>query len=157
MKHINYSKSLLLMMMTLPWFTIPMLGKASFKRFSPSSLLISLAVQIVHFIAKKRKWWWWYEKIHPKEPGGLPFILGPYLVGSLWILKWTYGKFFRYMILNLIVDGAFTYGLTYYLQKFGIAALVRMKKIQLMYVFTIQALLLYGFQFFREKVLVKRV
>jgi hypothetical protein len=63
----------------------------------------------------------------------------------------------RFMILNLIVDGAFTYGLVYYLQKFGIASLVRMKKIQLMYVFTIEALLLYGFQLFKEKVLVKRV
>lgn len=148
----------MLMMMILPWFTIPLLGKTSFKRFLPSAIFISLIVSIVHFIAKQRKWWWWwYEKIHPKEPGGVPFIFGPYLVGTLWILKWTYGKFSRYIILNLIIDGAFTYGLVNYLQKFGIASLVRMKKIQLVYVFMNDALLLYGFQFFNDKVIMKRV
>lgn len=61
------------------------------------------------------------------------------------------------MMLNLIVDSAFTYGLVYYLQKFGIASLVRMKKIQLMYVFTIEALLLYGFQFVNEKNIIERI
>jgi len=80
---------------------------------------------------------------------------GPFLVGSMWILKLTYGKFFRYMVLNLAIDGMFSYGLVYYLQKFGVASLVRMKKNQLMYVFIVETLLLYGFQFLKEKGLVK--
>lgn len=81
---------------------------------------------------------------------------GSFLVGSLWILKWTYGNFIKYMGLNLIVDSAFTYVLEPYLQRFGIASLVRMKKIQLMYVFMVLTILLYGFQFVKEKSLVKR-
>lgn len=155
MEHIKYSKSLLLLVMILPWFTVPILGKDTFKRFLPAGLFISLVVRIVNFIAKKRRWWWWYETLSPKMSGVIPFMWGPFLVGSMWILKWTYGKFFRYMLLNLVVDGMFTYGLVYYLHKFGIASLVRMKKIQLMYVFIFEALLLYGFQFLKEKVLVK--
>jgi hypothetical protein len=155
MQHLKYSKLLLLIMMILPWFTIPLLGKDAFKRFLPAGLFIALVVRIVNFIAKKRRWWWWYETLTPKMSGIIPFMWGPFLVGSLWILKLTYGKFFRYMLLNLSVDGVFTYGLVNLLQKFGIASLVRMKKTQLMYVFMIEALLLYGFQFIKEKLFMK--
>jgi hypothetical protein len=145
------------MMMILPWFTIPWLGKSAFKRYLPAGLFISLMVRIINIIAKKRKWWWWYETLHPKLSGVVPFIWGPFLVGSVWILKWTYGKFFRYMILNSIVDSMFTYIIVHYLTKLGIASLVRMKKIQLMYVFTVFAILLYIFQFLREYVQRKRI
>jgi hypothetical protein len=151
MKHLKYSKSLLLLLMILPWFSVPLLGKDAFKRFLPAGLFISLVVRMVNFVAKKRRWWWWYETLHPKMSGVIPFMWGPFLIGTLWILKWTYGKFLRYITLNIIVDGAFTYGLVYYLQKFGIASLVRMKKTPLMFIFMVEALLLYGFQFFKEK------
>ncbi|QQZ07719.1 hypothetical protein [Heyndrickxia vini] len=156
MKSRNCSKTLLLMMI-LPWFSVPMLGKDAFKRYLPSCIFISFVVLIVNSIAKKRRWWRWYEVLSPKVTWVFPFTWGPFLVGSFWILKWTYGNFFRYMLLNLIVDGAFTYGLMYYLQKFKIFSLVRMKKFQLMYVFMVDALLLYGFQFLKEKGFVKRV
>ncbi|MCY8231752.1 hypothetical protein [Priestia endophytica] len=156
MKFMKYSKALLLLMIILPWFSVSLLGKDAFKRFLPAGLFISLVVHIVNFIAKKRRWWWWFEAISPKVTWVIPFTWGPFLVGSMWILKWTYGKFFHYILLNLIIDGAFTYGLVYYFQKFGMFSLVRMKKIQLMYVFMVDALLLYCFQFFKEKLLVKK-
>ncbi|MBU5212666.1 hypothetical protein [Heyndrickxia oleronia] len=157
MKYKKYSKSLLLMVMIFPWFLVPMLGKDVFKRYLPSGIFISFVVLIVNFIAKKRKWWQWYEVLSPKVTWVIPFTWGPFLIGSLWILKLTYGKFFRYMLLNLIVDGVFTYGLMYYFRKFRIFSLVQMKKIQLMYVFMVDALLLYGFQLLKEKALTKRV
>lgn len=152
MKIMKYSKTLLLLMMILSWFTTPLLGKSAFKRYLPAGLFISLMVRIVNVIAKKRKWWWWYETLHPKLPGEIPFMLGPFLVGSMWILKWTYGKFVRYVILNLAVDSMFTYIVVHYLTKFGIASLVRMKKIQLMYVLTVLSFILYFFQFLKENV-----
>lgn len=148
----KYSKTLWLLIIILPWFTVPLLGKSTFKRYLPAGIFISIMVRIVNVIAKKRKWWWWYEPLHPKISGVIPFILGPFIVGSMWILKWTYGKFFKYMTLNLIFDSVFTYVVVHYLTKFGIASLVRMKKIQLMYVFTVLASLLYIFQSLKENI-----
>lgn len=142
--------------MILSWFTVPFAGKASLKRFLPASLFMAIIVRMVNFIAKRRKWWWWYEKIHPSVSGSFPFVWGSFLIGSLWIMKFTYGNFLKYMGLNLIADLTFTYVVEPYLQKFGIASLVRMKKIQLMYVFTVLAFLLYGFQLFIERVFYKR-
>ncbi|WP_170972069.1 hypothetical protein [Bacillus yapensis] len=151
MKIMKYTKPLLILMMILPWLSIPMLGKAAFKRFLSAGLFISLMVRFTNFIAKKRKWWWWYTKLHPEISGSIPLIVGPFFIGSMWILKLTYGKFFRYMLFNLIIDAFFTFVLVdHWLTKFGIASLVRMKKIQLLYVFIILALQLYGFQYLKE-------
>lgn len=155
MKYKKYSKAMSLVMMILPWFLVPLLGKHSFKRYLPSGIFISFVVLIVNFIAKKRRWWRWYAAFSPKVTWVIPFTSGPFLVGSMWILKLTYGDFFRYMLLNVMVDGMFTYGLGYYLQKLHIFSLIKMQKIQLMYIFMIDALLLYGFTFLKEKVLVE--
>lgn len=155
MKYKKYSKVLLLMMI-LPWLSIPFLGKGKLNRLLPSGIFISFVVLVVNFIAKRRRWWRWYDTFSPKVTWVIPFTWGPFIVGSMWILSWTYGNFFRYMLLNLIVDGVFTYGLTYYLRKFRIFSLVRLKKIQLMCLFMIDSLILYGLHFLNEKVLLRR-
>lgn len=149
---LKYSKLLLWLQLVLPWLSTPLLGKKSFKRFLPAAIFISLFVHYESKLAKKRKWWWYYERIHPKVPGGFTLTWGPFLVGSMWILKYTYGKFWIYTMLNIIIDSGFTYILTESLKKFGIASLVRMKKYQLSLLFFFKSLLLYGFQYMKEKI-----
>ena len=56
------------------------------------------------------------------------------------------------MGINMAFDSMFTYVIVPYLTKFGIASLVRISKMQLMYVFTVLALILYAFQFLYEKI-----
>lgn len=50
----------------------------------------------------------------------------------------------------MLFDGMFTYVGVPILTNFGVASLVRMKKIQLMYVFIFLTLILYAFQFLYE-------
>lgn len=147
----KYSKLLLLIMFILPWFSLPLLGKKSAKRFFPAGIFISLVVTFESIFAKKRKWWCWYESLHPKLQGGFPLTWGPFLIGSMWILKLTYGKLFIYLITNLVVDTLFTYPFVMFLKKQGIASLVQLKKYQLSILFFIKSLLLYGFQYVKEK------
>jgi hypothetical protein len=151
MKNLKYAKLLLPALMVLSWFTVPLLGKNAVKRFLPASILISLVVRAESVIAKKRRWWWFYKKLHPKLTGEFPLIWGPFLIGSMWILKFTYGKFLIYMITNLFFDTFFTYWFIDIGKKLGIMSLVRLKKIQLSSIFFFKSLLLYGFQIIREK------
>lgn len=140
-------------MMVIFWLTIPFMGKNAVKRFLPAGIFIAIFTRLENFVTKKRVWWWWYEKLHPKLSGSFPFVWGPFMIGSMWILKLTYGKFYRYLILNLIVDSIFTFVLVdKWLTKWGIASLVRMKKFQLSLLLFIDSLLLYGFQKFIETI-----
>ncbi|MGX6446336.1 hypothetical protein ACWM35_24360 [Neobacillus sp. K501] len=152
MKKLKVSKALLPAMLVLSWLTIPLLGKKAIKRYLPASFLMAMIVWLEGKLAKKRKWWWYYVKIHPKLTGGFPLIWGPFLIGSIWILRLTYGKFKLYVLLNLVVDTIFTYKFVEMLKDLGIASLVRLKKYQLSILFFVKSLLLYGFQVIREKI-----
>ncbi|MBW8347864.1 hypothetical protein K0H71_00195 [Bacillus sp. IITD106] len=152
MKLMRYNKLLLLLMLIFSWFSLLSLGKNSFKRFLPAGIFIAFVTRLENVMAKKRTWWWWYEKLHPKLSGSFPFVWGPFMVSSMWILRFTYGKLFRYLLVNLIADSIFVYILIdKWLTKWGIASLVRMKKMQLSLLLFIDSLILYGFQFLIEK------
>ncbi|MFB6469497.1 hypothetical protein ACE38V_22450 [Cytobacillus sp. Hz8] len=148
----KYSRILLLALLVVPWLTLPLLGKKTFKRFLPASLFISLVVSLESVIAKKRRWWWFYQRLHPKLSGEFPLIWGSFLIGSMWIMKFTYRKFYIYLFTNLIVDTIFTYPFVKFLKKTGTASLVRLKGFQLSILFFIKSLLLYAFQFCMDKV-----
>jgi len=150
------TRQLLVLMMVFSWLSLAFIGKQTMKRFLPASLFMAILVRIVNAIAKERKWWWWYTKIHPSVSGSFPFVWGAFFVGSLWILKLTYGNFKKYIGLNLLTHSIFTYIVEPFLQKYGIASLVRMKKIQLMYVFMVLSTLFYGIQYSIEKVFRKK-
>lgn len=145
------SKLLLLSLMIFPWLTIPLLGKKIMNRFIPSALFMSILVWIESYIAKRYRWWWFYEKVNPRIIGEFPLIVGPFLIGTLWIMKFTYGKFIRFTIANLIVDSFFTYIMVEIFKKLRIANLIRLSKVQLSLLFFLKSMILYGFQYILEK------
>lgn len=149
------SKLILLGLFILPWLTLPLLGKETIKRCLPAGIFMSIVVSLESILARKLKWWKVYDKLHPKLQSEFPLICGPFLVGTMWILKITYGKFFTYIGLNLIVDSFFTYIFTGLLQKLKVGRLQKMKKYQLSLLFFVKSLLLYGFQYKKEKVMSK--
>ncbi|MGG1401340.1 hypothetical protein ABE288_26485 [Bacillus salipaludis] len=139
------------LMFILPWLTIPLLGNKAMKRYLPSGLLMCLYLIFEGRLAEKRKWWWFPLNIKPNVLGEMPLIFGPFLVGTLWILKYTFGKFPLYVLINIIIDAAFTYlGLNLF-KKIGYVSLVRLSKFQLSLVFLIKTFVLYGFQMVYEK------
>jgi hypothetical protein len=141
----------IILMAIVPWLTVPFLGVKTFRRFLPSSIFMSLYLIAEGRFAEKKKWWWFPFTVKPNVLGEMPLIIGPFLVGSLWILKYTYGKFKLYLLINIIVDSLFTYlGLNLF-KKIGYVSLVRLTKFQLSFVFLIKTFILYGFQVLYEK------
>ncbi|MEH7109959.1 hypothetical protein [Bacillus sp. JJ1764] len=152
MKHTN---KFVFLMAVLPWLSIPLIGKQSLKRFLPASLAMVIFVIVEGVYAEKKKWWWFTYNIKPNFLGEFPMIFGPFIVGSLWILKFTFGKFNWYMILNLLVDSFFTYFGIPILRKIGYGSLVRLTKPKLSLIFIIKSLLLYSFHLYYEKIFLK--
>ncbi|WP_160725982.1 hypothetical protein [Bacillus sp. USDA818B3_A] len=153
MKKLNL---VLISMTILPFLTIPILGVKTFKRFIPGALFMSLYLIAEGRFAEKRKWWWFPFRIKPNVLGELPLIIGPFFIGSIWILKYTFGKFNLYLLINLIVDSFFTYFVLDWLKKIGYVSLVRLSKFQLSLVFLIKTFILYGTQLFYEKLFKKQ-
>lgn len=139
-------KKYLLVIMLLPWLTVPFLGKKAIKRFSITSLFIGLVVGAQSVYAHKKGWWRVYPQLFPNMISELPFIIGPFYVGAIWILKFTYGKFLRYTLLNLGVDTFHIYIFAVWLRRMGIASLIRLKNYQGLLLFSVNAFIMYGFQ-----------
>ncbi|WP_223589355.1 hypothetical protein [Neobacillus bataviensis] len=148
MKH---NKMLLLILMILPWLSVPFLGKRTIKRFFPGALFMGAWITVESILAKKRVWWRFTDKLIPGVMGEIPFIVGPFFVGSLWIFKLTFGNFFRYLIVNLITDVLFTFLGMHFLRRLGIVSLVRMKHYQMSLLFMAKSVLMYIFQGSIEK------
>lgn len=149
----KYSKPrlLLLMMIILSWFTVPLLGKEAFKRFLPATIFISIVSKLMDAIAQKRKWWRFYTKVNSKISGDTGWVFGPFFVSALWILKWTYNRFPLFLIVTTIVHILFDVLGLKFLKRAGIVSLVRMNPFQHFWFLELRALLLYGFQKLREK------
>lgn len=134
-------------MVILAWLTLPFLGLNNTKRFIPASLLIVFFEFINVLIGKRRKWWVFYNKPNSYLFNEFPFNIGPFLVGSMWILKWTYGNFKRFILLNAIVNSSFAFILVTLMEKLKVAKLVRLNHFQLFLYFFYKAPLLYLIQY----------
>lgn len=138
--------------MLVPWLSLPFLGKKSIRRFFAASLFITLSIRLESYIAENRKWWWFYERLFPKARGETPLLWGQYLIGSMWILKYTYGHFLKYLVVNFFTDLFFIFPFSSFLKKLGVFSYVRLSRPQVMIIFLVKSLLLYGFQFIKENV-----
>ncbi|WP_078554536.1 hypothetical protein [Bacillus alkalicellulosilyticus] len=134
----------------IPWISLVFMDKHSIKRFFPTSILMGLLLIGESLLARKKMWWSIYKKPHPNIMGEAPLIMGPYIVGSMWMLRFGFGNILRYSILNLCVHLFFVYVLMDRFKRIGYWSLIRLKKYQLLLLFIIEAIILYGTQIIFE-------
>jgi hypothetical protein len=144
------SKLFYIALFILPWLTVPLLGKNSFKKYLPAAIFICTFTKAIDLFGEKKKWWQFYKGIPPMDSMTF-FNFGPYFVTSLWILKLTFGKFPLYLLSNFILHIFFIYlGGLKLVSWFKIFTLDKLSKSQYLAIDFLRALLLYGFQYINE-------
>ncbi|MGD6965952.1 hypothetical protein ACQCVP_05955 [Rossellomorea vietnamensis] len=142
------SRLLILLLLVFSWIMLPFAGWRSIKRFSPAAMFMGVFLLIEDLIAEKLKWWVIYPTLFRRLRGMTPFAIGPFFTGSIFILKFTYGKFPLFFLLNLAVDCFFCYPFYSWFKKLGVWKLVRMNQMQLLTLFLTKSVLMYGFHHF---------
>jgi hypothetical protein len=140
-----------IVMILIAWSTIPFLGIRNVKRFLPASILIVILEGINVQFGKKRDWWFFYNKPKSYISGEFPFNIGPHLVGSMWILKLTYGNFKRFILLNAAIDFIFAFPNVSLMKKLKVATLDRLNSWQFFLYIFYKAPILYWLQYLFEK------
>jgi len=135
----------------IPWLTLLFLGKRNIKRYSVAGFFIVIFEIINHLYGHKRHWWKFYDKRRSFIKDELPFSVGPYMPISMWLLKFSYGNFKKFVFLNAIADGFFAFFFIDVLKKFKIARLNRLNHFQFFIYLHYKAYLLYGVQYLYEK------
>ncbi|WP_227521972.1 hypothetical protein [Bacillus solitudinis] len=134
----------------IPWFSLLFIGQSSLKRFLPVALFVTVINTLVYQAAYHYNWWREADLFGWDKVANVPWVYSAYLVATIWIFKWTYGRFKLYLIVNLVLDGAYIY-LWYPIQeKLGMAS-GEMSPHTTYGIMIAVALLIYLFQVWLEK------
>lgn len=138
-------------MIIVSWLIYPLLGRRTLKRFLPASILSILLTSLDLQIGKRRKWWIFYNNPRSSIRNEIPFLIGPMQLMALCTLKWSYGNFKKFLLLNAIVGITFTFPLTWLFTKLKLYKLEKINNLQFFLYFYYKAFFLYGFQYLIEK------
>lgn len=146
-RHLRFNVSIVL----LPWLSLLFIGKRSLKRYSLAGVFIVVFEILNHMYGHKRNWWKFYDRRKSFFKDELPFSIGPYLPVSMWLLKFSYGNFKKFVLLNVIADGLFAFVLIDVLKKYKIVSLNQLNHLQFFIYLHYKAYLLYGVQYLFDK------
>lgn len=128
----------------LAWASTLLLKRRELKHYMPVALFCSLAFAFIFESGITLQWWAVKEPSYPLVNVPI-FIYGPYLVATIWIFKYTYGRFWLFLITNIVLD----YILIFYLIDWFIQRGVweaYISYFQALLITTALAILLYGYQ-----------
>ncbi|MGH4120805.1 hypothetical protein [Clostridium sp.] len=149
------SKIVLWIILVVPWLTLFFLKKEQVKHFMPVGILASFLMVLYNLIAYNEKYWIIKVHILPwLQPSFEAFVLGGFLVTTIWIFHFTFQRFWIYLITNIVLDFMFAiFPLPYLLQnKLGIYQLVNTTPWKRYFIFVIFSIIIYGYQKWEEEV-----
>jgi MFS superfamily sulfate permease-like transporter len=132
------------------WFTLFFIGKKHLKRFLPVALFVTVINTIIYQAAYHYNWWREMALFEWDKFANIPWVYSSYLVATIWIFRFTYGRFIIYMITNLLLDGGYIYVWYPIQQKLGMAS-GEMSPHTTLAIMTGVSVIIYLFQVWYEK------
>ncbi|UJF33925.1 hypothetical protein [Paenibacillus hexagrammi] len=148
-----YAKVLMWGMLLIPWISLFFLKPASIRRFMPVSILGALLVTIVFEIAHAFRWWTIFDKATIVPWGYITntaYTYGFFLIGTLWIFKLTYHRFWLFIVTDLVINGGFQFVVDPLFVRAGFYRLDNIRHWQIFLLMTGIGLMLYLYQMWQE-------
>ncbi|GIN37436.1 hypothetical protein J19TS1_03850 [Heyndrickxia oleronia] len=135
----------------LSWLTIFFIPKKTVKRYLPASTMSALLVMTTVFIGTHFKSWKVKGDSKTRIYNILSVILGPFAVGTLWIFRLTFGKFWLFIVTNFIQNLIYAYPILNFLEKIKFIKYVKFTRVHHLIASMSFAIIIYCFQSFLEK------
>ncbi|WP_052487924.1 hypothetical protein [Gordoniibacillus kamchatkensis] len=147
-------KLILWLMFLIPWASLLFMDRASIRKYMPVALLATVLNSIVNQLAWTYHWWTFNMTLFPWDKTMPLFtVYGVFLVGTMWIFRFTFRKFWVFFIVNMLVDAFYGFGLTVLLNTMGVRSNGTITPIQNLLLMTCIGLILYAFQLWYEGVI----
>ncbi|PZD97425.1 hypothetical protein DNH61_03505 [Paenibacillus sambharensis] len=98
-------------LLIVPWASLLLLKPDTIRRYMPVALLMTIIHTLTYQAAYYYNWWnesksslFGWDRIMP-----VPWVYGAYLIVVIWVFRFTYGQFWLYLTVNLVMDGLFMY------------------------------------------------
>jgi len=136
--------TLLWSILILSWVTLIFIKKEEIKRFMPAALFTAVSSGVIYQIGDVLKFW------YLKDVAYSLLAYGPLPVFSLWILRFTYGRFWLYAIVNVILDLGFAFVVFPWCGRIGVLGIGPWTGIIVYIINFLHATLIYGYQMWQE-------
>ncbi|MBD8067875.1 hypothetical protein [Bacillus sp. PS06] len=141
----------------VPWISLLFMKKAILKRYTPIATFAALLVTLYFELSYTQNWIIQEVKITDDLITFVPFTFGVFIIGTIWIYALTYGRFWLYVIFNVVIDGFFAF----IFQKFllvpqGIFIEEKHGSIETFISFQIMSIILYIYQSWIDEALFKK-
>lgn len=143
-------------MILLPWLTLFFMKKEDIKRYMPVALFSIITSMIIVEVGGTFKLWTLRETISPLRHT-FAYHLGLAPVVTIWLFKFTYRKFWRYIVVDAIYNLGFAFIFTPWLAARGIRENIQATSLSLFIIVTMHGILLYVYQLWQEDALVPAV
>ncbi|MEN6389060.1 MAG: hypothetical protein ABFD04_01495 [Syntrophomonas sp.] len=135
-------------LLILPWFSLFFLKRDEIRRFMPLALFTMVVTSIVQEAGISLNLWQVRATTYPLNQT-MSYIYGLAPVVSIWIFKYTYGRFWRYMAVDALFNLGFAFIFTPWLASRGIKDF-NTSRWTLFLIVTVLSLLLYLYQMWQE-------
>lgn len=141
-------------MLVIPWLTLFFMPKKDRKRWMPAALFIIVTSTIIQDAGLTMKMFEMRENVIPFRDQ-LPMAYGLMPVATMWILQYTYGRFWLYALLELILGFVFAYALLPWLSLRGTQVWIKATALSTFLPSIPHFIAIYLFQMWQEGIFVR--
>jgi len=135
-------------MFIIPWLSLFFMKKDEIKRYMPVALAAIITSILIYETGIAFRWWVIGEYAYPLHL--MPFHIGLFPVLTMWVFRFTFRKFWIFLLVELALNIGFDFGfLGYFLPAMGILSFEEMSRPVAVCVTTAHGLLLYAYQLCR--------
>jgi hypothetical protein len=153
--YIMSNQILLWSMLILPWLTLFFMPKENIKMWMPVALFSALTSVLAVELGENLGWFIYGEATSPlRTPSHI--IFGLNIITTMWLFYFLYGKFWRYIVIDTILNFGFIYLFhVYFLGSRGLFHEVGITPLLNALIVTFDGALAYGYQIWQEEVFVR--
>lgn len=148
------NQTMLSSLFILSWLSLLFMNKADIKRFLPVGLFATVMSAMILEAGITLGWWVYPVKLYPFQ--NIPYLYGPIPVSTMWIFKYTYGKFWMYIILDFILNLFYTFAFEeYFLGNRGVMQFQSVSPLLDVFITSVLGIAVYAYQIWQEDLFVR--
>lgn len=137
-------------MFIIPWLTLFFMKREDIKRYMPVGLWAIVSTTIIHDVGVTLGFWTVLKAAFPLNEM-LPYFYGTMPVLTMWVIKFTYGRFWLYVLTNTVLDIGFAFFiLNRFFPSMGIYKLVGISPFGVLAINYLHMVALYIYQMWQE-------
>jgi hypothetical protein len=139
----------------VPWLTLFLMKKEDVKRYMPVGLFAIFTSALILEAGVSLEWWKYNETAFPLQ--NISYLYGAIPVATMWIIKFTYGRFWLFVVADFLLNLFYTFVFeNYLLGNRNIIQFIKINPMEDVIMTSMLGILIYGFHMWQEDIFIRK-